>query len=696
MKRISFKKFKLPKPSPRKVRSGGKKTMQKKLFLRIVAVTMVICILFGGTTIYLLYKSAMDDMQSNVTSLAKAYGTAVQNAIGKYELAAESLSQDDSLSDPKMTDWEKKINLQKLASSYGLYKVAVADSKGKTSDGVDISKTECFKSATTGSVYISGDYTNELNVPGDKNKLMIVAAKLQNTYDKEGVVICYLSMGTLNNVINDMTIGQNGFGFVVGKSGTIIADKNMNNVINSVNYISLAKNDSSYSDMSSLTQQMTTWGTDGLEVNYKGEKYYAAYSPIMGSSGWSIAAVAQEREMMNNLYTAIYITLGLILLFILMSILVARGIAVPIVRPILKLGDRIDTLASGDLHTEVPEIHTRDEIQALSTQFGTTINSLNGYIGEISSVLNNMAQGDFTVQIQQDYKGDFVAIKEALNTILSSLNVMFQDINQMAEQVAVGSKQVAVGSQTLAQGASEQAGTIEELSASLHEIANQVDHSAESAQGAEKLSQNALAEVEQGGRQMDQMVSAMSKIGDSSQKIGKIIKTIQDIAFQTNILALNAAVEAARAGEAGKGFSVVADEVRNLAGRSAEAVKNTSDLIQDTINAVQEGQENADRTAASLRSIIEKVENMAELIRKISAAAGEQSNAVSEVNHGVEQISAVVQTNSATAEESAAASGELDKLAQSLKDMLGGLQLRQEDGEVLEEIGEESGTEGAA
>lgn len=680
MKKISFKKIRFPKQAGSYGHSGGRrKSVQKKLFLRIVAISMMICILFGGTTIYLLYNSAMASMKSNVTSLAKAYGTAVQNTIGKYELAVQSLSKDDSLSDPKMTQWERTINYEKLASTYGLYKVATADANGKMPDGVDISKTECFKEASTGSIYISGDYTSELNAPGDKTQLMVIATELQNSYTKSGIVICYLSMGSLNGIINDMTIGKNGFGFVVGKSGTVIADKDMSNVINSVNYQDLAQKNSSYGDMAQLTQKMIKGGTAGMKVNYRGQNYYAAYAPIPGSNGWSIAAVAQEREMMSSLYTAIYVALGLMLLFILLSILVARRIAVPIVSPILKLGGRVKKLALGDLHTEVPEIRTGDEIEDLSNQFGVTVNSLNGYIQEISDVLNNMAQGDFTVQIRQDYRGDFVAIKEALNTILRSLNVMFQDLDQMAEQVAVGSKQVATGSQSLAQGASEQAGTIEELSSSLNEIAKQADHSAESAQNAEGISETTLQEVEEGGREMDQMVSAMSKIGDSSQKIGKIIKTIESIAFQTNILALNAAVEAARAGEAGKGFSVVADEVRNLAGRSAEAVKNTSSLIQETVNAVQEGQKKADRTAESLRSIIEKVEKMADLIRKISAASGEQSHAVNEVNRGVEQISAVVQTNSATAEESAAASGELDKLAQSLKDMLSGFIIEQED-----------------
>jgi methyl-accepting chemotaxis protein len=351
----------------------------------------------------------------------------------------------------------------------------------------------------------------------------------------------------------------------------------------------------------------------------------------------------------------------------------------PIVTPILSLVKRIEMLSDGDIHTKVPEIHTKDEIQTLSKAFGSTVNNLGNYIGEIAGSLDSMAAGNFSIQIVEDYKGDFSPIKEALNTIIASLNGMFHNINQVSDQVAAGAQQMASGSQGLAQGATEQAGTIQELSASIREMTEKVGRSAQNAADAQALSETAKGQAAYGTEQMEQMITAMDRIGETSGQIGKIIKTIEDIAFQTNILALNAAVEAARAGEAGKGFAVVADEVRNLAGKSSEAAKNTAELIRNSIISVEDGQTIAKETSNSLLAIVDKVEQMGDLIHSLSLSADEESAAMGQINQGVEQISAVVQTNSATAEQSAATSEELNSQAQTLKNTLEELTLMEGD-----------------
>ena len=237
----------------------------------------------------------------------------------------------------------------------------------------------------------------------------------------------------------------------------------------------------------------------------------------------------------------------------------------------------------------------------------------------------------------------------------------------------------------MAQGATEQSGTIQELSSSIQKIASQADSSAKSAAKANEISNQAEQEVSGGNERINRMAGAMEKIRESSSKIGKIIKTIQDIAFQTNILALNAAVEAARAGEAGRGFSVVADEVRNLANRSGEAVKSTSTLISESADAVDEGRKIAEDTAQYLKSVIEDVRKMSQLLQAITTAAGQQADSVRQVNGNVEQISAVVQTNSATAEEGAATSEELSHLAGSLNEMLAKFKLLSADEMEVEE-----------
>jgi len=248
-------------------------------------------------------------------------------------------------------------------------------------------------------------------------------------------------------------------------------------------------------------------------------------------------------------------------------------------------------------------------------------------------------------------------------------------INQASDQVASGSEQVSFGAQALSQGATEQASSVEELSATIVELSGHVKVNADHAAEASRLSNDAGSGVMESDGHMKEMIEAMGDISDKSKEIGKIIKTIDDIAFQTNILALNAAVEAARAGSAGKGFAVVADEVRNLAQKSAEAAKNTTVLIEGSILAVDNGTRIVGQTAKSLQDVVVKAGNVTNKMTDIANASEQQAKAIAQVTQGIEQIAAVVQTNSATAEESAAASEELTGQAQMLKELVGKFRL---------------------
>ncbi|MEG2088308.1 MAG: methyl-accepting chemotaxis protein, partial [Angelakisella sp.] len=259
---------------------------------------------------------------------------------------------------------------------------------------------------------------------------------------------------------------------------------------------------------------------------------------------------------------------------------------------------------------------------------------------------------------------------QSIQQINSSLGSTLSQINNAAEQVASGSGQVASGAQALSQGATEQASSVEELSATITEIAGQVRQNAENTKNANEQAAIVKGEIENGDKQMRALAAAMQDINNSSGEIAKIIKTIEDIAFQTNILALNAAVEAARAGAAGKGFAVVADEVRNLASKSSEAAKNTTVLISHSIEAVGNGTRMADSTAGALDRITTGAAKISALVAQIAAASGEQAVSIAQVNEGVSQISDVVQNNSATAEESAAASEELSGQAGMMKELI--------------------------
>jgi methyl-accepting chemotaxis protein len=307
-----------------------------------------------------------------------------------------------------------------------------------------------------------------------------------------------------------------------------------------------------------------------------------------------------------------------------------------------------------------------------------TMEAIEQPLHEISKVLSSMENSDFTISMDGEYEGEYLKIKDATNNTIKAISEVLIDMNEASDQVAGGSKQVSDASQSLSQGTSEQASAIEQLSASITEVAAQTRQNAANATEAKELANKAKNDADVGAVQMKDMIKSMEEINESSLKVAKVIKVIDDIAFQTNMLALNAAVEAARAGQHGKGFAVVADEVRNLAARSANAVKETSEMIENSLKRAEVGTKIANNTKAALDQIVTGVDKAAILVAEIAAASNEQATGIAQINRGIEQVAQVVQTNSATAEESAASSEELSGQAQVLKQMVNKFKLDNE------------------
>ncbi len=352
-----------------------------------------------------------------------------------------------------------------------------------------------------------------------------------------------------------------------------------------------------------------------------------------------------------------------------------NNILTEVAKPLTEVSEVMEEISKGNLQASVQGGY-RGEFDELARSVNKTAGMLNEIVGEITDAIGNIADGNLNLENVRDYEGDFSSISDSLNVIVDSLNSILVDISEAAEQVTAGSRQVSDGSQALSQGSTEQASAIEQLKSSIEELAARTKQNAVNANQANELSAVAKNSAEIGNKQMKGMLKSMEDINASSVNISKIIKVIDDIAFQTNILALNAAVEAARAGQHGKGFAVVAEEVRNLAARSAEAARNTSDLIGGSIGNVEAGIKIANETASALNEIVIGIEKAAGLVGSIAEASNEQATGITQINKGVEQVAGVVQNNSATAEQSAAASEELSSQAEVLKDMVGKFKLR--------------------
>jgi methyl-accepting chemotaxis protein len=658
---------------PTRLRSFQMKTIRAKLMIAMVSLAVWISVLCGIANAAILYADTSDSMNTRVRENAAAYSSSVQNAIGNYKTKIEAIAQNSSISDINRSPDARKIMLQQMAMQYGFTSVMVCDYKGLTLDNTDESGAEFFKQALSGKTYLSSTFQNK----DDNSTALLLATKLNNGGTK-GVVYAYLSSDTFCKMISNVSVGKSGYGFIVDKSGKIIAHKDFGVVTRFTNYLELSQKDASYSGIASVVKHMTAQQKGTETVDFNGGEQCISYMPIADTDGWSIGVTAKTSELMSDFYRSLFLTLGLILLFIVISVFAAVRIGKPIADPIVRMVGRIQKLAEGDLHTEVPQIQSGDEIGILSNSLADTVGTLSSYVKEIAAVLTSLENGDCTVEPQLEYRGDFVEIRYALNAIIANLNRTFTQISQSAGQVSTGAEQVSDAAQELSQGASRQADSVERLSASLSNIVQKSNQAAENAADADRLSTEATKEVENGSNQMQKMTCAIDEIRITSDQIGKVIKTIEDIAFQTNILALNAAIEAARAGSAGKGFAVVADEVRNLAAKSAEAAKSTAQLIESSLRAVESGTKIVGETARSLNTIIASVGKTSQLVRGISEVSGGQAGAIREITQHVDRISAVVQTNSATSEQTAATSEELNGQAQTLKNTLAQIRLKPE------------------
>lgn len=529
-----------------------------------------------------------------------------------------------------------------------------------TEPGWDITSRPWYLVKQTGKPVLTEPYEDV-----STGKLVITAAAPvldHTTSEAIGVAGFDIELSQLTSIMQDYKVGEQGFLILATGSGQIVYHPN-------AEYIQKNASEVDWSEQVTTAIKQGTMGN--IDYTMNGINYSGSLNRV-SSCGWYVLSGMPESEIMQGftMITRIIIIIfgiGLISLIAIIFV-ISRNIS----KPLKKLATAAEHIADGELDVEI-QVNTRDETGLVAEALGKTVGRLKDYIDyidEISAVLNQISENDLVFELKYEYAGEFRKIKDSMLKIKRLLTDTLKDIARTAGEVAAGSDHISAGAQALSQGATEQASSIEELAATIGDISTQVKRNAADSTEANGLVNHLTVELAESSRQLQDLKEAMDDITRSSGEIGKVIKTIEDIAFQTNILALNAAVEAARAGASGKGFAVVADEVRNLASKSAEAAKGTTKLIADSVSSVKKGTGLADQAVSSMIQVVDDATHAAEAIGRISAASDNQAAAISQVTLGVDQVSSVVQTNSATAEESAAASEELSGQSQILNSLV--------------------------
>lgn len=630
------------------------KSIKSKIQISMLLVVLIGSVLIGVITA-LLNASGIDDMMTKTLGPATQMAAdAVEWRMNNYWTALQEAASSDIFRESDPDSLELIPVRDAIAQRNGFLYTGKMDANGFSSTGYSYAEEDYFQQCkATMKPYIS-DIIND-----GSRMIFLLEVPIITNGRFDGVVYGGINADFLSEIVANLSMGNDGVAYVLDKKGNVIGHHEHSVVREGSNMIETAKTDSSVADVAAVNQRMIQGETGFGTYNFYGDTKLVGFAPIEGNQEWSIAIETSQHEFKSTLDKSIRVTLLVVICVIIATYPIAVIVGHSISNPIRSCVTRLEKLSNGDLQSPTPVVKSRGETAELTNALNTTISRLNDVVQDVSHHLNKMGQGDFCENITRTYRGDFVAIEKSIKAIHNSLKNTLLQISQSAETVAANASQVSNSSQSLSQGATEQASAVHELSVTVSSIAESAKQTAAAAEEAGSLVNQAGAQLGISVDYVKELNTAMEKISSSSSKINKIINTIEDIAFQTNILALNASVEAARAGNAGKGFAVVSAEVRKLASKSDEAAKATKELIEGSIVTVMEGEQVVDKVTESLDKTSSIAENVTTKMNLVVEAVESQTIAISQVTEGINQISSVVQNTSNTSEKSAATSLEL-------------------------------------
>lgn len=525
----------------------------------------------------------------------------------------------------------------------------------------DISNTELFQGMkeTENLVVNDIEYT-------DNQLQIIIGTPVQGEGDISYYVVGSYKYDVLNDVLSNLQIGSTGYAVIVNKNGVVMAHPNMDIIKEKTNISQIYSGNQQVID---LFQKVYTGETNIKEVTIKGEKQFVCYTPVRGANWYMVIFVPHgefnvvaRRVNVTNIIVAIISCLVVVIIATLISNKISGSIG--------NVKERIQKLAQGDITSPVEILQTGDEAEDLSVALEYSVKDMREYIVELRDTLKSVSQGDLNVEVKEEFMGDFVVLKESTNNIIDFLNEMIGQLKEAANMLSNAALGVSNDAKAVENASEQQSGSIEKLIQESNEISDSIIAVDENAKETKELTIKVEQKLEEGIGHMKALLKAMDDIRTSEEEISKTTKFMEDIAFQTNILAINASIEAARAGEAGKGFSVVADEVRNLAGKSSDFAKYTANIIKDSSVAINAGVKIADETSVSMNDIASISQEIADITDKLLVSVESEMLALENVAYAIETISDMASKNLTVSKESANSIDELTQQAVTLQRMV--------------------------
>ena len=645
----------------------------KNKIMACMALTVVLALMLVGTiSIVLNYSSTNALLEQSMEETVHIASQRVEKELEAYVNVASDAGCIATLADAQVSVNDKKAIMEQRTKSHNLTGYNIVDINGDSIfDGKNYSDREYIQEALQGRNHISEPTLSKVT---GKISVMVAAPLWENGVPDSKVVGAIYFKPTetfLSDIVASIKVSANGTAYMIDAQGNTIAHV-VQEKVTQENIEEMAKSDASLKKLAEIHQKMRTGESGFSTYRIGGINKFAAYAPVAGTDGWSMAVVAPKSDFMSGTIISIIITVILLLIASIVSGLLARWLAKGISTPIGLCCDRLELLTKGDLNSDVPRIDRNDETGRLAASTNTIVSTFQSIITDVNDILEAYSDGNFNVvsQAKESYLGDFEKILLSINNLKEELGQTLSGIKTASEQVAIGSQQMSENAQSMAEGAGTQAGAVAELSNTIENISNIAKESAKTATYAYQAVDEKAEETENSRQDMQQLLVAMESIHSTSEQIQKIIVAIEDIASQTNLLSLNASIEAARAGEAGRGFAVVAEQIGKLANDSANSAVETKNLIAKIAGEIARGNQITVTAVEAFEQLAGNMENFSTMAHGASNASEQQVDMLVKVEEEIEQIANVVQNNSAAAQETFATSEELSAQSETMNAMI--------------------------